>query len=101
MPPLWVLEVANVLKIAEKKKRISLEQSEEFFHLLNALPIQVDESLWLVGKIKIFLGMAREYGLTPYDAAYLELALRHHLPLATLDNDLKMAAKKAGIRLMD
>jgi len=46
------------------------------------------------------LALARTYGLTSNDAAYLELAMRTSLPLATLDGDLRSAAKKAGVRCL-
>ena len=98
VPALWCIEVANVLLIAERKKRISHTKASAFQQYLNDLLIHVDD--YLVKKpIEIILDLARETGLTAYDATYLELAIRKNLPLATLDKDLKNAAKQAGVPL--
>ena len=96
VPAHWRLEVSTVIAMAEKRKRITAAKSSEFLALLGPLDIEVDHE----GSERTFahvLPLAREHGLTTYDAAYLELALRQRLPLATLDNDLRGAARKLDV----
>lgn len=96
VPDLWHLEAANVLLSAEKRKELETGDIERFISQLESLPIQVD----LATNHQVFsrtLSLARSYKLSSYDAAYLELAVREGLPLATLDKDLLKAAKKAGV----
>ncbi len=96
VPSLWSLEVGNVLLIAERNKRISSKQRHMALHTLTELPITIDtmtsHHAWLET-----MEVAERYGLTLYDASYLELALRRSLPLATFDKALKRAADLAGI----
>lgn len=98
VPSLWPLEVANVLLFAQRKKRISKMKAMEFKDALSLLPILTDYATAhrAMGSI---MELANETGLTIYDAAYLELALHHSLPLATLDQNLKKAAKKMDIEI--
>ena len=96
VPSIWPLEMANVLLVAERRKRISKAQSRRFVELLQSLPIAVDD----VSAARVWdgvLSLAREQQLSAYDAAYLELAMREGLPLATADNALKRAAKRCGV----
>lgn len=99
VPDLWLYEVANVLIIGERRKRITEAQSRRFSDLLCELPIRVVEiaknALW--GNVLV---LAREHGLTAYDAAYLELAMHEGLPVATQDKALRKASKKAGIEIL-
>jgi predicted nucleic acid-binding protein len=99
VPPHWHLEISNVLAIAERRKRISAANSTSFVQLLGALDIQVDaeSTARTFGHI---LPLCRSYALTSYDAAYLELALRRRLPLATLDDDLRRAAVVLGVEVL-
>ena len=96
VPSLWSLEVGNVLLIAERKKRITLEQRQKAIYTLAELPIVIDamtsDHAWLET-----MELAARYNLTLYDASYLELSLRRSLPLATFDNSLKRAAELAGV----
>ena len=96
VPSLWSLEVGNVLLIAERKKRITLEQRQKAIHTLAELPIVIDamtsDHAWLET-----MELAERYNLTLYDASYLELSLRRFFPLATFDNSLKRAAELAGV----
>ena len=96
VPSLWSLEVGNVFLIAERKKRITLEQRQKAIHTLAELPIAIDamtsDHAWLET-----MELAERYNLTLYDASYLELSLRRSLPLATFDNSLKRAAELAGV----
>ena len=96
VPNLWHLEVANVLTQAQKRNRISAAQVAERISLLEQLPISVDGQTNQRGLREIFV-LAVEYQLSSYDAAYLELAMRTALPLATVDKALLKAASKTGV----
>jgi predicted nucleic acid-binding protein len=99
VPAHWFLEVVNVLAMAEKRKRISPDDSRQFVQLLSILDIQVDEE----SSRRAFdhvLPLCRSHGLTSYDAAYLDLVLRRHLPLASLDDDLRQAATSLGMHVL-
>ena len=96
VPALWPFEVANALLAAERRKRITVAQASHFLSRLADLGISID-SLDPSRVFEQVISQAREWNLTVYDAAYLELALREGLPLATLDNHLKGAAHSAGI----
>lgn len=100
VPRIWPLEVNNVLWCAVCKKKITDLQAIRFKSLLKELPIQVDLKASDLMNDIIF-ELAKTYHITCYDAAYLELALREELALATLDVKLKKAAKKAGVVLID
>ena len=96
VPLLWRYEVSAVLARAETKGVLSALKTAEFLEDLAALDIRVDDEsanrvLTDVHRIAV------RYRLTSYDAAYLELALRRDLPLATLDADLLAASKAAGV----
>jgi predicted nucleic acid-binding protein len=99
VPSLWLLEVANVLLQAERRKRIDAAGADERLDLIQKLPIKV-EPLTLAASLAAIPGFTRQYGLTSYDAAYLELAIRMGLPLATLDRQLRKAAFAEGVEVM-
>lgn len=99
VPALWRLEVANVLALAERKGRISPAAVSEFLGLLGQLDLRVDDDGAWRGFDPI-LGLCRGYGVTAYDAAYLDVCLRRALPLATLDSALIGAARRLGIGLV-
>lgn len=99
VPTIWPLEVANVLLIAIKKKRVTKIQAASFIDSLNALPIHVDESTTLRAMHSIFT-LANQENLTIYDASYLELAIRENIPIATKDQDLLRAAKKLKTQIL-
>ena len=100
VPALWPLEVANVLLVGERRGRITPSDSARFLAVLAAFPIAVDDETtsraW--GDT---LAVARSRGLSVYDAAYLELAMRRSLPLATLDAKLRAAAEAVGVGLFE
>ena len=96
-PAIWPLEMANVLLVNERRKRITLAETARFVSLLNELAIQVDQPPGM-RPFEATLLLARAHGLSVYDASYLELALRKGAPLATLDSKLRAAAKAAGVR---
>ena len=96
---IWPFELANALLMGERRKRISVAQVTTVLQRISALPITVDPIRTDTAFSQI-LSVARQEQLTEYDAAYLELALREGLPLATLDNGLRRAARNAGIALV-
>lgn len=98
VPTIWSLEVANVLLLSKKHKRITEVQSASFIDALSALPIVVDPSTTSRAMHSIF-ALAGQSELTIYDASYLELAIREGIPLLTLDKELIKAAKKLHIPL--
>ena len=98
VPSIWLLEVANVLAIAERKGRTNSAKVARFLEILSGLPIVVDEQTSIRAFSQI-LSLARTQQLTSYDAAYLDLAMREGLPLATQDSVLQKAATKAGVRI--
>ena len=100
VPSVWPLEVANVLLVAERRKRLKKADTARFSELLNGLPIVVE---WMNSESVLtrVLANGRELGLSSYDAAYLELAMRQGLALASRDKALKVASKKGGVRLFE
>lgn len=99
VPGIWSLEIANVLLGAERRNRMTQEQSSEAIGLLQSLLIQVDTDTD-ANALGATLALGRQEGLASYDAAYLELALRLGLPLATLDTRLAEAARRCGLELV-
>ncbi|MEE9282197.1 MAG: type II toxin-antitoxin system VapC family toxin [Myxococcota bacterium] len=97
VPPLWLLELANGLVVAERRERITRAESTRFLELVGELPIRIDQTSTLPLASSVLV-LARDYELSAYDAAYLELALRVGQPLATLDKALRSAADRAGVR---
>lgn len=100
VPAIWALEVGNALLMAERRKRISRAESLRFVELLRALPIDVDATPAL-GGLGSLLSLARQAGVSVYDAGYLDLAASHGLPLATLDKALERAARQIGVALLE
>jgi predicted nucleic acid-binding protein len=96
---IWPFEVANALLVGERRKRISVAQVTTVLQRISALPITVDpvRTDTAFGQI---LSVARQDQLTEYDGAYLELALREGLTLATMDKGLQRAARNAGVGLV-
>lgn len=97
VPATWGLEVANVIAMAEAKGLVTEARSGVFLEMLEGVAIEVDMATFSHA-LSHTLQLARRYKLSAYDASYLELALRLGIPLATLDEDLQKAAKKAGVR---
>jgi predicted nucleic acid-binding protein len=99
IPELWRLEVANTLNVGIRRGRISQTNRSGILVDLENLPISIDgetrKHTW--GRT---LDLADQHGLTVYDATYLELALRLALPLASLDEDLRNAARHEGLALL-
>lgn len=99
VPALWHLELANVLLQAERRGRLTVRDVAARLALLDAMPLATDDEspARLRGDV---LALARAERLAAYDAAYLELALRKGLDLATKDTDLAKAARKAGVTVL-
>jgi predicted nucleic acid-binding protein len=100
VPPRWPLEVVNALLIAIRRERISVKDAQQFLDDLEVLPIQIDTADRNSLRKRVF-PLAKQSGLTAYDAAYLELAVRKSLPLATLDGQLREAAREAHAALIE
>ena len=96
VPALWLYEVVNVVELAIRKGRIPREKALAFLESLADLPIEVENP----SRTQVFVivrALVGQYQLTGYDAAYLELAIRHKLPIASLDKALARAALAAGV----
>lgn len=98
VPALWHLEVANALLVGERKARCTAADITTWTGFLASLPIALDAETMLRAWSDT-LNLARTHKLAAYDAAYLELAVRRGIPLATLDKQLRDAAKAAGVTL--
>ena len=96
VPGIWWYEIRNVLLLSERRNRISPEDTVQFLRNLDDFSIDVDPSR----DGTQILDLSRRYRLSVYDAAYLALALRDRLPLATLDKALKGAAAAAGVSIL-
>lgn len=96
VPSLWLLELANGLLVAERRQRITRAESTRFLGLVRELPIRIEQTSTLDLASSV-IDLARDYELSAYDAAYLEVALRLGQPLATLDERLRAAADRAGV----
>ena len=96
VPSLWHLQLSNVLLQAEKRGRITAAQIAARIELVSSLPIDTDFESH-TRALRETLSLARDHSLTPYDAAYLELAMRRGLPLATQDKALKRAARNVDV----
>lgn len=99
VPAHWTLEVSNGLLVAERKRRITAQEATRVARLLLALPIAI-EPVERTRDLTATYRLARTRGLSSYDAAYLELAVRTALPLATLDAELREAALAEGVELV-
>ena len=98
VPTLWFYEVGNGLLMAHRRKRITLDQIEGFLTRLKVLPIEATQQT--PSEILELPALARSHSLTSYDAAYLSIALRFRLPLATTDNALRNASASAGVAIV-
>jgi predicted nucleic acid-binding protein len=96
VPTVWWYEVRNVLVVNERRQRMTVSDTAIFLDVLSRFPIVVDS----VQDEEMTLRLARNHRLSFYDAAYLALAVREQLPLATLDKALQAAAEAAGVALL-
>jgi len=98
-PAIWPLEVANGLRSAERRGRLDLADLPRVRELLTSLPVQI-EAVTLDTALGEVTELARQLELTAYDAAYLSLAARRGLALATIDDRLRRACEQAGVELL-
>ena len=99
VPAVWALEIANGLLVAERRQRLKQPDVLRFVSLLEGLSIQQDQ-LSVTESVTKVAPLGRTYGLSTYDAAYLEVAIRHGAPLATLDRTLQQAARRSGVEIL-
>lgn len=99
VPALWRLEIVNGLQVAIRRMRIDVDFRDQAIAQLAAMPITVDPETTTYAWTAT-LRLCDQFRLTPYDAAYLELAQRRKLPLATLDRQLRAAAQAAGTKTL-
>ena len=99
VPAIWPYEVVNALQVAQRRARIGDDDLIRVWTALSALPIEVEA----VAKDHVFSAVAhlgRQLGITSYDAAYVELAARRKLPLATLDARLRKACASLQVEVL-
>ena len=96
VPLIWWYEIRNALVTAGRRRRLSPADIDDAWERLRVLPVNIDEQL----KDDPIRGLAEQHGLTFYDAAYLELALRLRFPLATSDRALAKAARSEHVPLI-
>ncbi len=99
VPAVWPFEIANIIFVAfQKRKRSTQKDIDDYLQLLRALPIRVEyRDLWDTIALEV---NARKWNLSAYDAAYLDLAWRRSLPLATADVDLRRIAIAEGVKVL-
>jgi predicted nucleic acid-binding protein len=97
-PAIWELELANVMRTACLRQRLTAEQAQEMLIEVCTLPIEVDRQ---GASPAALLSIALRFGLSSYDAAYLELALRSQWPIATTDAALREAARASGVGVVE
>lgn len=97
VPALWWFEVRNILMVNERRKRLTENDTATFLRELARMGVTVDRS----PEEADVLALARRHRLTVYDAAYLELARREGVPLATLDADLTRSAQADAVALIN
>ena len=95
VPPLWHTEVANALLVGERRRVVTEAQVIDYLNRLSGLPIATDDTA-PAARRDLVMALAREHGLTAYDATYLDLALRKNAVLATFDGKLAEAMRRAG-----
>jgi predicted nucleic acid-binding protein len=99
VPALWRWEVSNALLMAERRKRIDQADAHRHLDHLKSLPIEVDvaafDQVWAATH-----RLAQKHHLSSYDAAYLEMAIRHGISLGSMDRGLRAAARKEKVPLL-
>jgi predicted nucleic acid-binding protein len=99
VPGQWPTAVHNSLRVAERRGRVTAADVAVFIEFVRDVPVELDvRGLSTFGDLLV---LSRQHSITPYDAAYLELALRRGLPLATRDANMARAAKALGMVLLD
>ena len=99
VPSLWVWEILNTVAVVIKRRRITADRGKEFVTQLSTLNIKIDRTPPIADFPRLY-SLANLHQLTAYDVAYLDLAKRLSLPLATGDQDLKRAAVGEGVQIL-
>lgn len=99
VPSLWFIEMTNILALSERKRRIEPAKVAEFIAIIAGFDLEIDNEAHSRAFTDL-LPLCRSDQLTSYDAVYLDVAIRRQLPLATLDEPLRKAAKKHGVKLL-
>ncbi len=100
VPSIWPLEIVNALVQGVRRKRLGSDGSREFLEQLTSLTICIDDAPVMADLPRLH-DLAARHQLTSYDAAYLDLAMRTGLPLATLDDALRRAAAAENVKLVE
>lgn len=98
VPAIWAVELANALLVGERRKRIHQPEVRRFVELVMGLSV-VQDGQASADTVSNIVPLGREYNLSAYDAAYLDVAVRHEIPLATLDHALRKVCSTAGIKI--
>lgn len=96
VPSLWAYEVANTLAVAVRKKLINVADAHRLINDIQLLPLEFDNPT--IENMSDIFNIANQHHLSAYDAAYVELALRENMPLASFDKDMIKISKKLGIK---
>ncbi|MBZ5643136.1 MAG: type II toxin-antitoxin system VapC family toxin [Acidobacteriia bacterium] len=99
VPAIWSVEITYALRVGEHRKRIRQPEIRQFVELLRGLRI-VEDRQPFAETVSHILPLAREHNLSAYNTAYLDVCVRHAVPLVTLDTDLQKAARAAGIEVL-
>ena len=99
VPAHWWVELSNGILMAERRKRITLAVATEILSLVQALDVSTDDET-AARTTSDVVALARQKNLTAYDAAYLELAIRHGAALASNDKELLKAAVECGVEVL-
>lgn len=99
VPALWTWEILNAISVVVRRRRISSDRGKEFLEQLAKLNFKIDRPPQIADLSRLH-SVAVHHQLTAYDAAYLDLAKRLSLPLATRDADLRRAAIAEGVRII-
>jgi predicted nucleic acid-binding protein len=99
VPAFWLHEVLNALLVGERRNRLTSELNQAFPADLNRLPVDIAVATREI-VFNTTQALCRKHGLTAYDAAYLEIAIRGGYPLATADEDLRRAAVAEGVQII-
>jgi predicted nucleic acid-binding protein len=100
VPPLWILEVANVLAVGERRSNLTADQVVRSMSLIEQLLGETIETISPLVTFRQVLTSARSFRLSVYDAFYLEISRSEGVPLATPDQALRAAAPRAGVELL-
>jgi predicted nucleic acid-binding protein len=98
-PAIWPAEMANAFLVAERRGRVLRAAITKYLSDLAVLPLRAERALGPDDMVAV-IDLAKRHSLTAYDACYLDVALRHKLPLATRDADLAAAAAGQGVKLL-